>query len=116
MDLNSLSKSIELNQVNNEHGFGEEIEYNTLHTISPPAIIKSFVGIVSQNELLKNNVIADTLQFSSLDLIVPPKQGDKITYNGNIWYVMSWSENRPYDIKTTRNKTHVGSRTTRGTM
>ena len=89
MDLNTLSKSIELQIVNHPHGWGVSIEYTyrkTNQTITPLKAMYLEGHLGKTNE--EHDVDKDEATFLSVELPTRPERGDKIVVNGVTWYVL----------------------------
>lgn len=114
MNLNTLAKNIELQLVNNEHGWGREIVYTYRETNTTLDPIKAFyqeghLGKIDD----KYNVEQDGAIFFSVDLPTRPQKGDKITIDGITWFVNHLLGSNPYDIVCTANANHASGRSTR---
>ncbi len=120
MALASILKQIEIDMVNDEYLFGESITYTRLNGVDIPLNINGVPQTTDdKNPNIVNDpdlVVSDSMMFLSVNLTTGvPIEGDKITYEGVIWYVRSYlrSNNELYDILCTRNRRHTGSRSQR---
>jgi hypothetical protein len=114
MDLNTLSKNIELNIVGYEHGWGVEITYTYRRTGQELTPLRAFhiEGHLGKNHD-KHDTDRDESTFLSVDLPTRPEKGDKITYAGETWYVERLLSSNPYDIVCVSNERHATGRSTR---
>lgn len=114
MNLNDLSKNVELQNVNNEHGWGRSIKYTYRRTNQVIDSVKAFYqeGHLGKPDD-KFDVDRDEATFFSVDLLSRPERGDKIEIDGIVWYVERLIGSNPYDIVCIANANHATGRQTR---
>lgn len=114
MNLNDLSKNVELQIVNNEHGWGRSIKYTYRETNQVIDSVNAFYQEGHLDKLdSKYDVDKDEAIFFSVDLPNRPKRGDKIEIDNIVWYVENLLGSDPYDIVCVANINHATGRTTR---
>jgi hypothetical protein len=116
VDLNALSNEIEQNLVDDEYGFGQEVEY-TRRSGGSAIPVNAFCtpGDFRKKEehRVVEGTVADKMSFLSVFLEFEPVEGDKIVYAGNTWYVKDFYGTGPYDLFAEANKQHIGARSGR---
>ena len=114
MNLQQLSNQIELNIVNDENGWGEDIDYNpknSIENICTRAMITN--GNFQVSTKSEKAVNEDEMSFFSVNLPAKPIKGEKIVYDNEDWKVESFQGKNPYDIFCKRNAKHRASRPVR---
>ena len=107
MNLNQLSRDIENKIVNNEHGWGQYIEYTYRRdnrTLPPMKAMFLEGGLDSENT--DYDTLEDMAIFYSVELPRRPERGDKIVIDGDTWFVDRVISSKPYDIACKRNLNH----------
>ena len=114
MDLNTLSKNIELLTVNNVNGWGRDISYTyRKNNINLPSV-RAFYQEGDLNKTdTKYDVDQDSAIFYSVDLTDRPQRGDTIEIDGIVWYVESLLASNPYDISCVAKLQHTSGRSSR---
>ena len=116
MNLQDLTKQIELAQVNNEFGWGEFISYThraSSYTIQVKAMVLG--GFYLEKE--SPETLYDGTSFMSVELSTRPLKGDIIQWDNLTWYVESFSQGARgvYDLYCTADKHHQKKRSGRRT-
>ena len=114
MNLHQLSKIIETNVVNNENGWGEDIEYH--HTNNPVAFATR--AMVTNGDFQVHTkgdkpTLEDKMSFLSVVLDEKPTRNDRIFYESEYWEVEFFYGQNPYDIVCSRNTRHTNARSAR---
>lgn len=115
MNLNDLSKTIELAHVNNEFGFGQTITYTHRRTNTTTPPLKAFCQDGTSLKL-SDDIVGDIMSFLSVELVTRPERGDSLSFNGDVWIVETFVGTNPYDIVCYSNSRHQNSRSQRKTI
>lgn len=114
MNLNTLATNIELSIVNNEHGWGQTIQYTHRRTSTLIPSIQAFCQDGHFKKIAeKDDTVEDGMSFLSVALENKPERGDKISFASSVWYVDEFTGQNPYDLFCVANARHASGRSGR---